>query len=165
MLSEAPLGARPQAWRFPARNRLIVALADLVVVVESRAAGGSLLTVEEAVRRGVDVMAVPGSLRNGAAMGTNQLIADGCAPVLGTDDVLAALGLDQSGRAERRGSDAPCERWGPAAAVFDAVDDGPTSIDEVIARSGVEAAEVYAELARLELAGVVVRDGARVRRA
>ena len=51
LLSEAPLDGRPEAWRFPARNRLLAALADVVVVVESKRSGGSLLTVEEAARR------------------------------------------------------------------------------------------------------------------
>ncbi len=60
LISEAPPGAPPSAWRFPARNRLIAALADLVVVVESRASGGSMLTVREAIVRGRQVMAVPG---------------------------------------------------------------------------------------------------------
>ena len=164
VLSEAPMGARPEAWRFPARNRLLAALADLVVVVESRAAGGSLLTVDEAVRRGIDVMAVPGSLRNGAAAGTNRLLADGCAPVLETGDVLAALGLDRCGAAERRR-----ERPQPIPAdaterVLEAIDDGPTSVDDLIAGADIDAATVFAALTRLELAGLIVHDGARVRR-
>lgn len=164
LLAEAPLGARPDAWRFPARNRLIVALSDLVVVVESRAAGGSLLTVEQAIRRGVDVMAVPGSLRNGAAVGTNRLLADGCAPVCDVGDVTTALGLDTSrtGRAAVRFDD-PLDATG--GEVLAAVDDGPTSLDEVVARTGRSVGEVSAELSRLELRGLVVADGARIRRA
>ena len=93
LLGEAPLGAEPEGWRFPARNRLLAALADVVVVVESKMAGGSMRTVEEAMRRGVAVMAVPGSVRNPAAAGTNQLLSEGCAPVCCVDDVLVALGL------------------------------------------------------------------------
>ena len=57
---EAPLGARPERWRFPARNRIIAALADLVVVVESHRRGGSMHTVDEADRRGIDVHGGPG---------------------------------------------------------------------------------------------------------
>lgn len=159
VLTEAPLGARPDAWRFPARNRLIVALSDLVVVVESRAAGGSLLTVDQAIRRGIDVMAVPGSVRNGAAVGTNQLLADGCAPVVGVDDVLMALGLATEGATGRARPDRE------EGAVLAAVDDGPTSLDELVARTGRPVGEVSAEITRLELLGLVVADGARVRRA
>ncbi|MDW3217649.1 MAG: DNA-processing protein DprA [Acidimicrobiales bacterium] len=164
LLAEAPLGARPDAWRFPARNRLIVALSDLVVVVESRAAGGSLLTVEEAIRRGVDVMAVPGSLRNGAAVGTNQLLADGCAPVRDVDDVTTALGLDTS-RTGGGASSSVDPGDAAGAEVLEAVDDGPTSLDEIVERTGWSVGEVSAELSRLELRGLVVADGVRVRRA
>lgn len=164
LLSEAPMGARPEPWRFPARNRLIVAMSDLVVVVESRAAGGSLLTVDEAIRRGVDVMAVPGSLRNGAAEGANRLLADGCAPVLGVDDVLDALGLDRCGAAARRAGTTVPMPTGPAAAVLEAIDDGPTSIDDLVGRVGLAAGAVFAALTELELDGRIVHDGARVRR-
>jgi len=161
LLSEAPMGAPPEPWRFPARNRLIVAMSDLVVVVESRAAGGSLLTVDEAVRRGVDVMAVPGSLRNGAAVGTNQLLADGCAPVLAVADITTALGLDVVGQAGRR---VDTHADPDADIVLSSIDDGPTSIEQIVERSGLSATEVYARLARLELAGSISHDGVRVQR-
>ena len=72
LLSEAPIGSRPDRWRFPARNRIIAALSDVVVVVESRAVGGSLHTAEEAIERDIPVMAVPGSVRNPAAAGINR---------------------------------------------------------------------------------------------
>ena len=91
MISESPLGARPERWRFPARNRIIAGLADVVVVVESHTAGGSLLTVGEAVDRGVTVMAVPGSVTNPASTGTNQLIAEGAPPACTTEDILDQL--------------------------------------------------------------------------
>jgi DNA processing protein len=165
VLSEAPMGARPEPWRFPARNRLIAAMSDLVVVVESRSAGGSLLTVDEAVRRGVDVMAVPGSLRNGAAEGANRLLADGCAPVLGAGDIIEALGLDRCGAAARRAIEparpAPNDM---AVRILDAIDDGPTSVDELVDRAQVDAATVFAALTELELRGRIAHDGARVRR-
>ena len=53
VMSEAPLGTPPEAWRFPARNRIIAGLADAVVVVESRITGGSMHTADEALVRGV----------------------------------------------------------------------------------------------------------------
>ncbi|MEM8924934.1 MAG: DNA-processing protein DprA [Actinomycetota bacterium] len=105
LLSEAPAGARPERWRFPARNRLIAALADVVVVVESHAEGGSLLTVDEAADRGRLVMAVPGSVVSPASAGTNQLLAEGCPPVRSAADVVDALGLSSG--------TAPADRVGP----------------------------------------------------
>ncbi len=161
--TEAPVGAEPEPWRFPARNRLIAAMSDLVVVVESRAAGGSLLTVDEAVRRGIDVMAVPGSVKNGAADGTNQLLVDGCAPVRSADDVLMALGLATIDSAIRRSGGRPAPS-GDAGVVFAAIDDGPTSVDEIVHYSGLELSAVYLALERLMSSGHVVADGVRVRR-
>ena len=163
---EAPPAAPPAPWRFPARNRLIAAAADIVVVVESRAAGGSLLTVDEAIRRDRQVMAVPGSLRNPAAAGTNSLLADGCAPVLAVDDVLTALGLSQVERETRRDRvEVPPVPSAAAARVLAACDDGPASIDRLSARSGLAVGEVLAAVSELLVAGAVVDDGARVRRA
>lgn len=161
--TEAPLGAEPEPWRFPARNRLIAAISDLIVVVESRSVGGSLLTVDEAVRRGVDVMAVPGSVKNGAAAGTNQLLVDGCAPVRGADDVLMALGLATIDSATRRSGERPSPS-GDTGTVFAAIDDGPTSVDEIVDYSGFDLGVVYLALERLMTSGHIVADGVRVRR-
>ena len=58
------MSPKPAPWRFPARNRIIAALADVVVVVESDVTGGSMHTVESALERDRTVMAVPGSVRS-----------------------------------------------------------------------------------------------------
>lgn len=94
LLSEYPLGVWPERWRFPARNRLIAALADVVVVVESHARGGSMHTVESALERDRTVMAVPGSVRSAASVGTNALLAAGAPPCRDASDILVALGLE-----------------------------------------------------------------------
>ena len=93
VLGEAPLGAPPERWRFPARNRLIAALADIVVVVESQEQGGSMHTVNEAERRARPVFAVPGPVRSAASAGTNRLLRDGAQPACDVSDVLLGLGL------------------------------------------------------------------------
>lgn len=157
LLSEAPLGARPERWRFPARNRIIAALADVVVVVESHRAGGSLHTVDEADRRGVDVMAVPGSVRSGASVGTNDLLAEGRAPVCSADDVLVALGLrpaGRRGRGELRPTPDPAD-----TAVLEAVGWQPTTLDQVALRTGLELAALAPGLDRLRDAGWISQRG------
>jgi DNA processing protein len=100
LLSEWPPGVAPDAYRFPMRNRILAALSEVIVVVESRETGGSLSTVREALQRGITVMAVPGSLHTRASSGTNQLLCDGAAPVTCTDDVLVALGLTSMRRSD-----------------------------------------------------------------
>lgn len=93
VLSEVAPGTPSQRWMFAVRNRVMAAAADVVVVVESHAAGGSLHTVRAAQRLGVPVAAVPGSVVNRAADGTNALLATGAAvAVRDADDVLALVG-------------------------------------------------------------------------
>ena len=93
MLSETLPGRPPHAWRFPARNRIIAGLAALVVVVESHAGGGSLITADAAIARGIEVRVVPGPVHSSASAGSNQLLYDGPGPVRNAQDVLDALGI------------------------------------------------------------------------
>jgi DNA processing protein len=162
LLGEAPLGVRPAAWRFPARNRVIAALADLVVVVESHDAGGSLLTVRAAIDRGRDVMAVPGSVRNPAAAGTNALLADGCHPVRDVRDVLMALGLRTAGPGPRPVEARRDRRPAPGAdgrAVLEAFDWEPATLEHLALRTGRPVPELALALHQLEADGWVAGPG------
>ena len=113
VFSESPLGTLPRPKVFPARNRIIAALSDVVVVVECHHRGGSLHTVEAAARRGIPVAAVPGSVRSRASDGTNGLLVDGCIPVRDATDVLVAISLARSGRQARPRPGARPLRWRP----------------------------------------------------
>ena len=127
VLSEAPLAAPPRPGGFPARNRIIAALADVVVVVECHARGGSLHTVEAAARRAIPVLAVPGSVHSRASDGANALLVDGCAPVRDAADVLAAVALARAARGRPAVGAAEREpnRVGDRAAGRAAVPGGP----------------------------------------
>jgi DNA processing protein len=102
VLSTSPVRTPVDRWRFPQRNRLIAALAHVIVVVESHHAGGSLITAREGERRGLLVGAVPGSIRSPSSSGTNDLLADGCFPVRDVTDIETALGLMLAGRPVER---------------------------------------------------------------
>jgi DNA processing protein len=91
--SETPLGVVPRPWRFSTHHRIIAALSEVVVVVESHRTGRSTYTVEAAARRSIPVCAVPGSVLSRASDGTNQLLFDGCSPARDATDVLAAVYL------------------------------------------------------------------------
>jgi DNA processing protein len=155
LLSEAPLGAAPEPWRFPERNRVIAGLAEVVVVVESRRAGGSMHTVRAALDRGVPVMAVPGSVRSRASEGTNQLIAEGAIPVTDVDDVLVALGLATVGATAARPGDAEAGLDAEEQQVLRAVDWTPTQTEDVLRRTGLDPARGAALLTRLEMHGLL----------
>lgn len=147
LVGEVALGGPPIGWRFPARNRIIAALADVVVVVESHDRGGSLSTVTEAVRRDRQVLAVPGPVRSPASSGTNRLLADGCAPACGVDDVLIALGLSPGRRRRSRERRARPSRDGRR--VLDALGWVPATLDQLAIRSGLALDELSGALDEL----------------
>ena len=111
-----------------------------------------MITVAEAIKRDVTVLAVPGSPRVDTSRGTNQLIAQGCTPVTDVDDVLVALGLDTR-RAGRRTFDSrraldPFEAHVVRAIGFEAL-----TVDQIVMRTGSNVAEVAVTLGRLERDG------------
>jgi DNA processing protein len=162
VISEAPLGARPEPWRFPARNRILAALADVVVVVESRAKGGSWHTVQAADQRGVGVMAVPGPVRSPASCYTNELLVSGSPPARDVDDVLVALDLLGRGPARRGSARSASSEVAPPpddphqAALLEALGWQPANLDQLVVRTGLSPGQASVALARLEVGGRVV---------
>ncbi len=172
--SEAPLGTRGEPWRFPARNRLIAGLAHLIVVVESPERGGSLHTVDEALRRDRPVLAVPGPITSHASRGTNRLIADGATPVTSVDDILVALGITPTAPAARPPAPTSSERLGVsvcneahppphlsahAVTILDTFDCLAVSLEDLVQRTRLPMTEIGAALAELEGVGIVHRAG------
>lgn len=164
LLSEAPLGTSGDRWRFPARNRLVAALADVLVVVESRPRGGSLYTVDEALRRDRPVLAVPGSVRSPASAGTNALLVDGAGPCRGAADVLEVLGLSAAAERSPSGGSVAEERadavLGPDEALLLAeLGPDPRSVDALLEAAGLALGRGVLALDRLEAVGRVRRQG------
>lgn len=155
LVTEAPLGAAPERWRFPARNRIIAALSLAVVVVESGARGGSMSTAAEAAERGVPVLAVPGSVLADQSAGTNQLLFDGAAVARDVADVLAALGVRvPTSRPRRSEQEVPTGPAGAVGAVLSAV---PATVEQVASAADVSVTQALTALARLEAAGAARR--------
>ncbi len=98
LLSERPLGAAPEARHFPRRNRLIAALAHVVVVVEAAQRSGSLMTARIAGELGREVAAVPGTAGDPRHGGTHRLLREGAQLVERVEDVLALLPTAAPGR-------------------------------------------------------------------
>ncbi len=161
LLSESPIGSEPSRWRFPARNRIIAALSDAVVVVESRSAGGSMLTAGEALARDRPVLAVPGHPTSAAAAGTLDLIADGAVPVRDVTDVLVAIGC---GGKKPVVDPAPPTRLPEisdvAARLLEDLDPNPRTLGELVLAGSVGLDAASLALVELEQAGLVTRSGA-----
>ncbi len=155
LLSEYPLGRRAAQWQFPARNRIVAALCEVLVVVESGSAGGSMYTVDAAAERDRPVMAVPGPVTSAASAGTNWLLAEGCAPVCDVADVLAALG--EPGRADAGPGSLGLLPAAPAEPldrrILDELSAGPRTLDELALQTGAGLGELASSLSRLQLSG------------
>ena len=157
VVSEYALGTPPVAWHFPARNRLIAALADIVILVESQETGGSVITAEEASRRATDVMAVPGPITSKVSAGTNKLISEGALVVRDATDVLLRLGMSNGARrkaAERRPRPSDEDR-----ALLEQFEWQPASFDQLLLRSGLDFYDLSDALDRLCETGWVDRNG------
>ena len=149
VISELPPGAAPWRWTFPARNRIMAAIAGMTVVVEAAARSGSLITADLAADLGRDLGAVPGPVNSRASAGPNNLLAGGACLVRDTQDVLDAL----LGPGVRR-----LDRTGAAldpilTATLAAVEAGAATCDAVATSLDLPGPEAAASLARLELHG------------
>jgi DNA processing protein len=170
VISELPPGEPAERWRFADRNRIMAALAHVVVVVECHRSGGALYTVRAAKQRGKDVMAVPGSVRSVASAGTNALLADGIPPARDVADVLTAVELAIAGDASVVPPSWPTPKKAPrslrpnqpsglAARVFNVLEAEPASLEQVVNRCGSTLGEVAAALEQLSELALV--DGER----
>lgn len=157
MISESAPGSPPEAFRFPLRNRILAALSEVLVVVESRDTGGSMITVDEAQKRDVTVLAVPGSPRNIASNGTNQLIQQGCLPIIGAQDVLVALGLDNR-RAQENIYDPRVRLSTSDQNLVSMMAGSPFTFDDFVIRSCLATIDAAVALGRLEALGWIVEN-------
>lgn len=95
LLTESPLGTKPDGPRFPARNRIIAGLSDAVVVVEAAEKGGALITARLANDYDREVFAVPGSLHQKYSRGCHRLIKEHQARLLtDSEDIIKILNWD-----------------------------------------------------------------------
>jgi DNA processing protein len=171
LISETPMGERPTRWRFPARNRLIAGLSELVVIVESHRRGGALHTVDEAAARGIDVAAVPGSVASSASEGTNELLMDGVAPVRTGQDILEMVGIDPGSATEGTSPTGSVPVGCGAepipdidARLLDEVSAGPVHLDDLLARFDLAPAKLLAMTQRLARSGHLCVDGSMIGR-
>jgi len=160
LVSELPLGTRPEAGNFPARNRIISGLSLGVLVTEAGERSGALITVEHAAGQGRDVFAVPGNITAGGSKGVNRLLQEGAKPVLSAQDILDELNQARTTRHVEVREELPVV--GVEGTVLAQLSDDPLHVDEIRARCNLPIAEVSSTLAVLELKGMVRQVGTMI---
>ncbi len=166
LVSQWERGTEPHARTVLARNRLVAALADAVVVVEGRQRSGALNTAGHAADLGVPVLAVPGDVRAPGSAAPHRLLAEGCAPCRDPEDVLAAIGARFDLLDRPTADPTPTVLPGPVRAVLDAAYPQPVAVDHLAAEAGQPAGTLLALLTRARIAGEVTTEagGVRLRR-
>lgn len=178
VVSEYPPGTGPLPFQFPARNRILAALALGTVVIEAAERSGALITARLAAECGREVFAVPGSVHNPLARGCHRLIRDGAALVESAADILCALKPQATLLAQDlqtrlnvpiHAVQGVTETVGSGSASADpdyqnlwtALGYDPTAMDQLVERTGLTAAAVSSMLLLMELDGRVASQHGR----
>jgi DNA processing protein len=149
LVSEQPDGAPALRHHFPARNRVISGLSEVVIVVQANEKSGALITASWARSQGRAVLAVPGDAREPLSAGPHALVRAGARLVASTADVLAEMGL-QEVRAQRPLPALSCE----GSSLLAALSRRPRHAGEVAGAAGLPVGEALAGLLALELEGL-----------
>ncbi|HEX5936375.1 MAG TPA: DNA-processing protein DprA [Actinomycetota bacterium] len=154
IVSEYPPGTPAGPQHFPARNRIVVALARALVVVEGASRSGSRISVDHALELGRDVFAVPGPVTSPLAETPLEMIREGATMIRGAADLLEDLGLGELPPAPPPDLDEDERRVFAALA-------GRSLPDALARQTRMSIPAVVTTLTRLEVRGLVVNVGGR----
>ena len=157
LVSEYPLGTRPDSNNFPPRNRIISGLSRAVVIVEAGERSGALITARFAAEQGRDVFAVPGSILHPGSTGCNTLIQQGAIPLLSVNDIMNQLNLEQVRSQQAARAAIPADPQ--EAALLAHMTQEPRHLDDLIRQSTLPAFQVAGLLTVMELKGLVRQVG------
>jgi DNA processing protein len=153
VVSEYPLGTRPEASNFPPRNRIISGLSRAVVIVEAGVRSGALITANFAADQGREVFAVPGNILSAGSAGCNDLIRQGATPLLAADDLLEFLSLTTWNAQQSARQLVPPDPL--EERLLDHLSGEPAHIDELVRLSALSTPQVSSLLTLMELKGMV----------
>ncbi len=159
LISEFPVGSKPEARHFPRRNRIISGLSLGVLVAEAPENSGAMITATFAADQGRDVFAVPGSIFSATSGGANRLIQEGAKLVTCVEDILEELNIAQRTVEARRLTRQIAPASDKEKMLLRHLTADPLTVDELVRRSGLDAADVLGTLTLLELQGYVEDDG------
>ncbi len=157
IISNYPMGTKPEAGNFPPRNRIIAGISIAVVIVEAGKKSGALITANYANEQGRDVYAVPGKIFSTQSMGPNQLIKDGAHPLLKPEDLIDALDLVMVTEKQSARQVLPADAT--EAALYSVLGFEPLHIDDIGREAKMPIEKVSATLALMELKGMVRQVG------
>lgn len=168
IISEMPLGLRPNKGLFPARNRIISGLSLGVVVTEGADDSGALITARNAIEQGREVFAVPGPITSPYSKGPAKLLKNGAKLVESVADILEELKIDNtrphlpSARADGGQANTLKGETKEEQKILDILMNGQMQLDELVRATGLTSAVVSATISVLEIRGVIKDHGEKV---
>jgi len=159
VVSEFPMGTKPDAMNFPQRNRIVSGISLGTLVVETGTEGGAMITARTALDQNREVFAIPAPVDASTRSGTNRLLRDGHALLTETiDDILTELRPHLQGLIPDLPVPQPQEV--PVLTLFeqrvaDVISQEPVHIDWITERSSLSSAETLVHLLSLECKGLV----------
>jgi DNA processing protein len=154
LVSEYPLGVRPDARNFPRRNRIMSGITLGTLVAEAGEVSGALWTVRHALEQDREVFCIPGSIFSPASRGTNLLIQEGAKLVTSYSDILEELNL--SAVAHQMGmAVAPEPTTDTESALLHKLSHEPTHVDELVHQTNLPISVISSALTMMELRGLV----------
>lgn len=157
IISELPPGTRPSKYTFPARNRIISGLSNVVAVIEADERSGTLITVNHALEQGRDVMALPGNINSRLSRGTNRLIKEGAAIITCVEDIIELLGIEEKKENKKNSEKTDISLASEEKLVYDCIHSEPVTVDEIVLKTGLSLREVQYALTMLELKQLVLK--------
>ena len=158
IISEYEPGTKGRAYYFPARNRIISGLADLVLVVEAKEKSGSLITAACALEQGKMVYAIPGAVNDALSRGCHKLIYDGAGIAYSPEILLDEWGLS----VKKKTNLSEKSKLGLATdldLVYSCLDLRPKNLDHIIRKTGFSPGKTAGILGQLILMGLVKETG------
>jgi len=160
VISEMPLGMRPNKGLFPARNRIISGLSRGVLVTEGANDSGALITARNAGEQGRDVFAVPGPITSPYSGGPTFLLKNGAVLVESARDIMDALGIRNQQKKSKRENAALTNV--EEKRIIACLTDGGKHIDEIVRMSKSSTPTVFSTLTVLEMKGIIKDIGGKV---
>lgn len=157
IVSELPPEEPPSRWTFPARNRIIAALSHAVLVVEGDIKSGAMITATCALDLGREVFAIPGSIYNSVASGTNRLIQSGASPALDPFDILEAMRWGGRPAEKTLVKNKKPEMDENEAKIYDILKNECLSFEEIQNLSGFPVSELNSYLTMMLLRSIIIK--------
>lgn len=158
IISEYPPGTGPRNYFFPARNRIISALADVVLVVEAKEKSGSLITARCALEQGKAVYALPGPVTEKLSLGCHQLIYDGAGIAYSPEILLLEWGITKVNKIKTKEKN-KLVLARDLNLVYSCLGLRPKNLDEIIRETNLPPSAVSNFLLELQFLGLICETG------